>query len=64
MGTRTGRRGQPSAATQPPRGEQRRSATETAGARGRRWAWFVALYAGSAIAFALLTYGLRAVIPR
>ena len=30
----------------------------------RRLAWFVALYAGSAVAFALLTYGLRAVIPR
>jgi hypothetical protein len=30
----------------------------------KRFAWFVALYLASAGAFALLVYGLRAVIPR
>ena len=30
----------------------------------KRLAWFLALYAGSAVAFAAFTYGLRAVIPR
>ena len=32
--------------------------------RVKRLAWFVALYAGSAVAFAAVTYGLRAIIPR
>ena len=32
--------------------------------RGRRVAWFLALYATSAVAFAAFTYGLRALIPR
>jgi hypothetical protein len=30
----------------------------------KRLAWFIALYAVSAAAFAAFTYGLRAVIPR
>jgi hypothetical protein len=30
----------------------------------KRLAWFVALYLASAGAFALLVYGLRAIIPR
>ena len=33
-------------------------------ARWRRLGWFVALYAGSLIAFAVLVYGFKALIPR
>jgi hypothetical protein len=32
--------------------------------RARRWAWFVAIYAGSLVTFTLLVYGLRAIVPR
>jgi hypothetical protein len=34
------------------------------GSRWRRLGWFVALYAGSLIGFAVLVYGLKAIIPR
>lgn len=32
--------------------------------RWRRLGWFVALYAGSLIGFAVLVYGFKALIPR
>ncbi len=40
-------------------GEPRR-----AGGLRARLAWFVLLYCGSALAFAAVVYGLRAIVPR
>ena len=34
------------------------------GGRSRRLLWFVLIYAASLAAFTVLTYGLRAIIPR
>ncbi len=40
------------------------AAPERPGGLRGRLAWFVLLYRGSAVAFAAVVYGLRAIVPR